>query len=176
MDFHPMLMSESGAYKDRFEKIYTENYVRMYYYALHIVNEEEVAKDLLNDVFTMLWKNFTHIEEDNINAYLMTSVRNRAVDFLRHNVLQSQYSEEYLHTAEQFCTDYSDEKDRLVEEMLQQLSPPTDQILEMCYLKRMSYAEVAEALQISTSTVKKHIIKALKTLRELYRGKRECPI
>lgn len=40
----------------------------------------------------------------------------------------------------------------------------------------MKYAEVAEALQISTSTVKKHIIKALKTLRELYRGRRECPI
>lgn len=34
----------------------------------------------------------------------------------------------------------------------------------------MKYAEVAEALQISTSTVKKHIIKALKTLRELFIG------
>lgn len=60
--------------------------------------------------------------------------------------------------------------------MMSQLSPPTDQILEMCYLKRMRYAEVAEALDISPNTVKKHIVKALKTLRERYKGKREYPI
>lgn len=40
----------------------------------------------------------------------------------------------------------------------------------------MKYAEVAEALDISPNTVKKHIVKALKTLRELYKGKREYPI
>ena len=169
-------MSATLTYKEIFERIYTENYVRLYYYALHIVNEEETAKDILNDVFTMLWKNISHVESSNVNAYLMTSVRNKAVDYLRHNVLQSHYSEEYLHTAEQYYTDYSNEKDLLVEEMLAHLTPPTDQILEMCYLRRMKYAEVAEALHISTSTVKKYIIKALKTLRELYRGRRECPI
>lgn len=169
-------MSATLTYKEIFERIYTENYVRLYYYALHIVNEEETAKDILNDVFAILWKNISTFDATKVNAYLMTSVRNKAVDYLRRNVLQSHYSEEYLHTAEQFYSDYSSEKDELVAEMLGQLTPPTDQILEMCYLRRMKYAEVAEALHISTSTVKKHIIKALKTLRELYRGRRECPI
>lgn len=56
--------------------------------------------------------------------------------------------------------------------MLAQLTPPTDQILDMCYLQHMKYAEVAEALHTSTSTVKKHITKALKTLRELYKDKK----
>lgn len=169
-------MSELLTYKEIFERIYTENYVRLYYYALRIVNEEETAKDILNDVFAILWKNISTFDKTKVNAYLMTSVRNKVVDYLRHNVLQSHYSEEYLHTAEQFYNDYSSEKDELVAEMLGQLTPPTDQILEMCYLRRMKYVEVAEALHISTSTVKKHIIKALKTLRELYRGRRECPI
>ena len=165
-----------GSYREMFERVYTENYLRLYYYALHIVNDEEAAKDILNDVFVALWKNIETFKENNFNAYLMTSVRNRAVDFLRHHVLQHQYTEEYLYTAEQFYADYSDEKDKLVEEMMSQLSPPTDQILEMCYLKRMKYAEVAEALDISPNTVKKHIVKALKTLRERYKGKREYQI
>lgn len=165
-----------GSYREMFERVYTENYLRLYYYALHIVNDEEAAKDILNDVFVALWKNIETFKENNFNAYLMTSVRNRAVDFLRHHVLQHQYTEEYLYSAEQFYADYSDEKDKLVEEMMSQLSPPTDQILEMCYLKRMKYAEVAEALDISPNTVKKHIVKALKTLRERYKGKRESPI
>lgn len=165
-----------GSYREKFERVYTENYLRLYYYALHIVGDEESAKDILNDVFVVLWKNIKTFKEDHVSAYLMTSVRNRAVDFLRRHVLQHQYTEEYLHTAEQFYADYSDEKDRLVAEMMDQLSSPTDQILEMCYLKRMKYTEVAEALDISPNTVKKHIMKALKTLRELYKGKREYPI
>lgn len=96
-----------GSYREMFERVYTENYLRLYYYALHIVNDEEAAKDILNDVFVALWKNIETFKENNFNAYLMTSVRNRAVDFLRHHVLQHQYTEEYLYTAEQFYADYS---------------------------------------------------------------------
>jgi len=169
-------MQDSLSYKSRFERVYTENYLRLYYYALHIVNDDEAAKDILNDVFMAFWKNIGGFREENVRAYLMTSVRNRAVDFLRRNVLQSQYTDEYLHGIEVFYDNYSDEKDKLVEEMLGRLSPPTDQILEMCYLKRMKYAEVAEQLDISPNTVKKHVMKALKILRELYKGKREYPI
>ncbi len=168
-------MLKSFIYKKRFEKIYTENYTRLYYYALHVVNEEETAKDILNDVFATLWNNIATTELSKINAYLMTSVRNRSVDHLRHVVLESQYTDEYLHIAEIYCDDYSDEKDKLVEEMLAQLSPPTDVILRMCYLKRMKYAEVAEQLDISPNTVKKHIVKALKILRELYKDKKQYP-
>lgn len=45
-----------GSYREMFERVYTENYLRLYYYALHIVNDEEAAKDILNDVFVALWK------------------------------------------------------------------------------------------------------------------------
>lgn len=82
-------MLKSFIYKRRFEKIYTENYTRLYYYALHIVNEEETAKDILNDVFTALWNNIETIDLSKINAYLMASVRNRSVDHLRHLVLEN---------------------------------------------------------------------------------------
>mgnify|MGYP002672522963 CR=1 FL=1 len=169
-------MFESLTYKRRFEEIYTGHYTRLYYYALHIVNDESVAKDILNDVFAALWKNIATVKPEQINAYLLTSVRNRSVDHLRHQIMQDQYSDEYLHTVDEYYDDYNDEKDRIVEEMLAQLSPPTDEILEMCYLKRMKYAEVAEKLDISTSTVKKHIVKALKMLRERYKDKKEYPI
>ena len=169
-------MFESLKYKRRFEEIYTGHYTRLYYYALHIVNDESVAKDILNDVFAALWKNMATVQAEQINAYLLTSVRNRSVDHLRRQIMQEQYSAEYLHVADRFYDEYNDEKDRIVGEMLAQLSPPTDEILEMCYLKRMKYAEVAERLDISTSTVKKHIVKALKILRERYKEQKEYPI
>ena len=49
--------------KKEFEKVYTEYYTRLYYFALHIVGDEEAAKDLLNDVFTGLWKGFHKLDK-----------------------------------------------------------------------------------------------------------------
>lgn len=157
--------------KKEFEKVYTEYYTRLYYFALHIVGDEEAAKDLLNDVFTGLWKGFHKLDKKNINSYLFTSIRNRAVDYLRHNMLKKKYSEEYIHEATLYYSEYSEEKERMVDDMMRQLHPPTDEILRMCYLEQMKYSEVAEKMGISTSTVKKHIMKALRTLREIYGSK-----
>jgi RNA polymerase sigma-70 factor (ECF subfamily) len=60
-----------------------------------------------------------------------------------------------------------------VEKMLAQLPPQTRKILELCYLHRKKYAEVAEEMNISPDTVKKHVTKALKMLRELYNVKND---
>lgn len=36
-----------------FEKLFKENYSPLYYNALYIVHDSEVARDVVNDVFTM---------------------------------------------------------------------------------------------------------------------------
>ena len=157
--------------KEQFERIYAENYTRLYYFALNIIGDREASKDILNDVFAAVWKGFERLDKTKINTYLLSSVRNRAVDYLRHNIQRAKYDEEYIHTASIYYTEYSEDKERIVEKMMSHLCPPTDKILELCYLQQKKYAEVAEMLGISTSSVKKHIIKALRTLRELYGSK-----
>lgn len=163
-------MARSNECELRFETIYRQNYTRLYYYALNITGDEETARDIVGDVMTTVWRNISNIEDATLNAYLMTSVRNRCVDRLRHIELDKKYVDNYIHEATLFYSDYSEEagKDRLVEQMLARLKPPTDRILRLCYLDRMKYRDVAKLLEISESTVKKHITKALKTLRELY--------
>ena len=49
---------------------------------------------------------------------------------------------------------------------MKKLTPYNYHILEACYIHNKKYKEVAEEKSISTSTVKKHIIKALKVLRD----------
>jgi len=163
-------MARKKEYELRFETIYRQHYTRLYYYALNITGDEETARDIVGDVMTTVWHNISNIDDTTLNAYLMTSVRNRCVDRLRHLELDKKYSDNYILEATIFYSDYSEESERdwLVEQMLSKLRPPTGKILRMCYLDRMKYREVAEELGISESTVKKHIMKALKTLRELY--------
>lgn len=157
--------------KEQFERIYAENYSRLYFFALNIIGDREASKDILNDVFAAVWKGFERIDKTTINTYLTSSVRNRAVDYLRHNIQRAKYDEEYVHNASIYYSEYSEDKERIVAKMMAQLRPPTDKILELCYLQQKKYSEVAELLGISKSSVKKHIMKALRTLRELYGSK-----
>jgi len=58
---------------------------------------------------------------------------------------------------------------RRAEEIAHSLPEPTRSILRMCYWDKQTYRQVAEHLGISPDTVKKHISKALRTLRETMR-------
>lgn len=170
-----MNIGRTHSKKSRFEAIYTAHYVQLYYFALHIIDNDDACKDLLSDVFANLWNHLDEVADSNVKSYLFTSVHNHAVDIMRRETRQTQYTEDYLHEAELYYYEMPDngDTDRLVAQMFAQLTPPTDQILRMCYLQRMKYAEVAESLQISPNTVKKHISKALKILRELYKDKKD---
>lgn len=52
------------------------------------------------------------------------------------------------------------------ENIARSLPEPTCTILRSCYWEKKTYQQVAEELGISPDTVKKHISKALRTLRE----------
>lgn len=170
-----MFMLKNLLYKKTFDRIFTENYSRLYLYAFHITGNVEVSRDIVSDVFTGLWVHISSIDFEKLNAYLMTSTRNRCIDHLRSIILSSQYAEEYLHCYSELYIDYSEEleKDELVEKLLSKLPSQTRRILELCYLHRKKYAEVAEELSISPDTVKKHIVKALKMLKEFYNCEKE---
>lgn len=154
-------------YRRTFDRLFREHYGFLYSYAYHIVGNEEDSRDIVSAVFEGLWNNIQQFDADKAKPYLMVSVRNRCVDFLRKSKLHNQYTEEYLHTLSIYYDDLKEqqEQDLLVKEMLDKLPENTRTILEMCYLKRMKYVEVAAELSISTATVKKHIVKALKLLR-----------
>ena len=82
--------------------------------------------------------------------------------------MEADYAEAYARTAA--GTDEEEaEKEEQIERMykvIERLPAQTRHILEECYFNQRRYAEVAEMLDISTSAVKKHIMRALQLLRE----------
>ena len=157
-------------YRKSFEKIFKDNYTRLYIYAIHIINNEEFSRDIVSDVFTKLWEDFEKINQETIKAYLTQCVRNKCLDHLRHLTVSDQYTKEYISKADEFYNDYNEkvEQDILIAQMLNSLPPLTKKILEECYLNQKKYKEVAQEMNISPDTVKKHISKALRLLRESY--------
>ena len=77
--------------------------------------------------------------------------------------LYSSITERYENFADE---EYLLKKEEIVERVLNELKPPTKEIFISCYVHYKEYREVAEKMGISVNTVKKHIVKALKIIRE----------
>ena len=68
--------------------------------------------------------------------------------------------------------DEMEERVQHIEKFIEQLTDPTKTILKECYFDNKKYQEVAEEFGISINGIKKHIMKALRLLREEFGSKK----
>ena len=158
-------------YRD-FELFFKENYSRFYFFAYQMIGEREICRDIVSDSFESIWSvilSGNKERELNWSKYMYSLVRNKCVDYIRHETAKGRYANFYLHmfgNEEEEETD--DETERQIEimyHMLSEFTPQTARILELCYFQKKTYNEAAEELHISASAVKKHIVGALKAFR-----------
>lgn len=124
----------------------------------------------MSGVFVHVWEDFDSYDMQTLPAFLLKTIRNKCLDYLRHSAVQAQYADYYLHAVDQYYEDddIHKERQRQVEEMLDLLPETTRHVLEECYLNHKKYREVAEEMNICQETVKRHVMKALKLLRKHY--------
>mgnify|MGYP002313409543 CR=1 FL=1 len=149
--------------------LFKEYYPQLYYYAYHLINDIEASKDIVSDAFEFLWNNYGKVNKVTVKSYLYTYVRNKSIDYLRHQNVHQQFVQLYTNLTQDYVeTDYQewDEKMLAIQKAMQKLTPHTKHILEECYVEKKKYQEVAEELNISVSAVRKHIVKALQTIRK----------
>lgn len=161
-----------------FEQLYKTHYAPLYYYAFRFITDGETCKDIVNDVFEKAWQNFGKLNPETAGAYLYAQVRNRCIDHLRHQQVEEQYADFYRAITEEDMETSPDEREeriRRMEALVEQLKDPTRTILKECYYGNKKYREVAEDFGISTNGVKKHIMKALKMLREEFGVRKTVP-
>lgn len=155
--------------KHGFEQLYKENYARLYYYAFQFTNNAETCKDIVNDVFEKTWNQFETLQQETIVAYLYTNTRHKCIDHLRHCQVEEQYADFYRTVTHEETDNSSGEREERIariEKVIEKLTDPTKAILKECYYENKKYREVADEFGISTNGVKKHIMKALKLIRQ----------
>lgn len=164
-----MLHNTDKTQKRTFEELFREHYSRLYYYALDWVEDEEVAKDIVSELFGDLWGQYSRWKPDNWEAYLTRSVRNRCLNYLKHqmterNVLQN-YLDEKLALIE---SDVMAQEELMgkVRTIMDTLPSRTRFVVEQCYLEGKKYSELAALMDTTSGMVHKHISKALAIFRE----------
>lgn len=155
-----------------FEALFRDNYSRLYRYALDFLGEAESARDVVQELFSDLWRKHERYRPENGTAYLFRALRNRCINQTRRiqyaNEALRQYAEDRL-TFMDSDIGAHEEKLRRIENALDSLPNKTRHILEKCYMDGLKYKDVAQEMNISAGMVHKHVSKALALLRKKFR-------
>ena len=171
-------MTHRDTLKKEFEELFRTNYSRLFYCALDFVEDAETAKDLVSDLFSDAWPRYSELKNENIEAYLYRSIRNRSLNYLKHREVVNRYQETYLAEKEYLITDdpaLHEARLKLIETTMETLTPQTRNIFEQCYFEGKKYQEMAEVLSVSVSAIHKHMNKAFATFRKAFEDHKLTP-
>ena len=163
---------EASDEEERFHTLFVEMYPKLVRYATALMADADEARDIVSDVFERAWQRHTTLDEESGQAWLYTAVRNACLNRLKHLKVEQEHIEAVIEATRTDMADNYRQHEALLrhaEEIARNLPEPTRSILRMCYWDKQTYRQVAEHLGISPDTVKKHISKALRTLRETMR-------
>ena len=154
-----------------FDTIFRTWYAPLVRIAEGVVRERAPAEEVVQDVLLEVWRRRAQLGgEDSPRAYLIRSVRNRALNHVRHLRVQQKsapYVASRLEEAPEGASRVVEaELDAAVRASVAQLPPRCREVFELSRVHGLSYAEIARSLEISVKTVEAQMGKALRTLRE----------
>lgn len=163
--------------RSSFEVLFKEHFSKAYYLALRILHDDEASKDVVSDAFELVWRKLQGHEVDNVSSYLLTTVRNVCLDYIRKQDIHNRYVQASMQATERLSNnpdlmDVHEEKVQAIMQALEELTPRTQQIVRLCYVDHKKYREVAAELDISESAVKKHIMQALSYMRQKFKSRK----
>lgn len=146
---------------DGFEEIYKEHFRAVFRFALHCVGKRELAEDLTSEAFLALYQNWGRIDCGQLPGWLITVVKNRAVDHWRRASREELCSDPPAGSAPEF--------DSQLTNMLldnKALKPTHRVCLILRYIHGMSREEIARQLGMTENQVKGSLQYALELLRQ----------
>lgn len=170
-DDDDVLISFQQGDHSAYEIIYDRYWALLYRHARKMLQNDEEAKDVVQEVFMMLW---TRLNTLGINqplaAFLYAATRNKVLDHIKHSKVKAKYAaslqqemESQLQPPDSLVRER--QLARQIESEIQFLPPKMREIFVMSRREYKSYKEISEQLQISDKTVKKQVSNALQILR-----------
>ena len=157
--------------KREFETLFRRHYDGMFRLARRMLNDDADSKDVVSEVFAQLLHSGADLKSETLQAYLLTSVRNRCVNLLVHKQKEQQMQKAVV--VEMITPEQTAEQEQL--QMLYhyidtQLPKLSQQILRLRYQQGLKYREIAKVLQVSEVTVHNHLSQSLKQLKDHFKS------
>lgn len=152
-----------------FEELFDSHYENLVGFVYGYVRNEEVAKDIVHDAFLTFWNNRRRLDLSySAKSYLFTLAQNYALNYLRHLRVVEINEREVMGLMESASDEFAENDERFarIEEKLALLPEKQREVFLACVVEGKKYQEVADELEISLNTVKKHMSRALRFLCE----------
>lgn len=167
-----LLQRIAEGHEPSFNTVYRFYLDRVYSTALRIVKQEDLADEIVQDVFTKLWNYGPDlIDIDNLYFWLRRICRNMALNILRHNALLNRVERDCLagwREAGRSDTDdlvILDDIRKVLNTAIESLPAQQRRVYIHCHQDGYSYEETAALLQLSKLTVHSHMKQALRNIR-----------
>ncbi len=152
--------------------LYERYWNRLYEYAVHKVEYQETAEEIVQDIFIDLWRRRDHLVIERLEPYLFGAARNRIIDVIRAGMARK-YHEESAQLIRFTGVQHLDAEEELaykelyaaIEEGLDLLPEKTREIFRLNRLDQLSAREIAALLDMPARTVEYHITHALRTMK-----------
>jgi RNA polymerase sigma-70 factor, ECF subfamily len=157
---------------DAFEQLFMVSYSPLRSFCKKIVHINEVAEELVSEVFFKIWNNRKVIViTSSPKSYLYTAVHNISLDHLRK---EKKHILTNIDKAVAIPSDFPDPQMGYEYEELQvkiqgavnKLPRQCKQIFQLSREQGLRYSEIAEKLQLSVKTIETQMGRALKSLRK----------
>jgi RNA polymerase sigma-70 factor (ECF subfamily) len=162
----------AGGDETAFSEIFYHYIARIHPFIKKMTRSEEIAEDIVQDVFVSLWKNRVNMREvENYQSYIFTMATNKTYNYLKAKAKEVKGMKEVILKENDFTNNTQEiidlhESQALINHLVEQLPPQKKLIYKLTREEGLSHDEIAQKLNISKNTVKNHLIETLKFLRE----------
>jgi len=161
-----------------FETLYDRFSGVLFSTAYRVLNNQEAAEDVLQDVFIQIWEKAPLYDpaRGKPMTWAVTLTRNKAIDRLRSTVRRNRLRDDVEREAETFeqFDDRSSfdavaagETNQIVRDAIQKLSKDQREAIELAFFSSLTQTEIAERLNEPLGTIKARIRRGMMKLREV---------
>lgn len=158
--------------RQAYEAIYDRYWQILFRFARKMLQDDTVAKDVVQEVFTVLWVKVNEVTiKPPLAAYLYTLTRHKILDLVKHTKVENKY----LKSLRDFIQSTEAIPDRLyiekqlfdqIEREIQSLPEKMRIVFEKSRKEYKSNKEIAKELGIAEKTVKNQITNAIRILKD----------
>jgi RNA polymerase sigma-70 factor (ECF subfamily) len=140
-------------------------------FVVKLTRNQSVAEEVLQEVFLKVWAHRERLAEvENPRAYIIRIVSNESIDFLQRQAKEQRLAKYIQKTSQEGAPSPEQsfsyrETERRLQQAIERLPEACRQIYRMSREQYKRIPEIASELNLSNSTVKNQLVKALKSIR-----------
>ena len=165
-----------------FEELYDHFSRVLFSTAYRVLNNQEAAEDVLQDVFIQIWEKAPLYDPSRGKpmTWAITLTRNKAIDRLRSTVRRNRLGDDLEREAQSqdqfddrssFDALAAEDRGKVVREAIQKLSEDQREAIELAFFSSFTQTEIAERLKVPLGTIKARIRRGMLRLRDVLGSK-----